>query len=144
MTDIYNKTKRSEIMSRVKHRRTAPEEKVAKLLRKLGIRYRRNVKSLPGEPDFVIGSVKVAIFVHGCFWHGHYNCNRAKPSKTNTAFWNCKIERNRKRDTRTARLLRKKGWHVMTIWQCKLRHHDRILRMLKIMLAVGRNEEKCE
>jgi DNA mismatch endonuclease Vsr len=78
MTDIYSKGKRSEIMSHVKNRGTQPEEKFADLLRTLRVRYRRNVKSLPGEPDFVVSSVKTIIFVHGCFWHNHKNCNRAK------------------------------------------------------------------
>jgi len=131
MPDIYTKSKRSEIMSHVKNRRTAPEEKVAGLLRKLRVRYRRNVKSLPGQPDFVVSSVKTVIFVHGCFWHGHSDCKRAKLPETNKAFWKGKIAKNRSRDARTARLLRKRGWHVMTIWQCRLRNPDRVLNRLK-------------
>jgi len=134
MPDIYTKAKRSEIMSRVKNRRTAPEEKVAGLLRKLRVRYRRNVKSLLGQPDFVVSSAKTVIFVHGCFWHGHADCKRAKLPGTNKAFWKRKITQNKKRDVRTARLLRKCGWHVMTIWQCRLRNPDRVLSRLKKML----------
>ena len=83
MADIYDKVKRRDIMSRVKHSRTAPEEIVARLLKNLGIKYRRNVKSLPGQPDFVIKSAKTVIFVHGCFWHDHSNCKLAKRPKSN-------------------------------------------------------------
>jgi len=135
MADIYDKAKRSEIMSCVKHTRTAPEEKVAKLLSKLKIRYRRNAKSLPGQPDFVIKSAKTVIFVHGCFWHGHLNCKLARRPKTNKAFWEQKAIDNRRRDLRKERLLRKKGWHVITIWQCRLRTPDRVLKRLQTALS---------
>ena len=134
MADIYDKAKRSEIMSCVKHIRTAPEEKVAGLLKKLRIRYRRNVKTLPGRPDFVIKSAKTAIFVHGCFWHAHPNCKLAKRPKTNKRFWQQKAIDNRKRDLRKNRLLRKKGWHVMTIWQCKLRRPEQVQKRLRRIL----------
>ena len=135
MADIYDKAKRSEIMSCVKHARTAPEETVAILLKKLGIKYLRNVKSLPGQPDFVIKSAKTAIFVHGCFWHNHTNCKLARRPKTNKTFWGKKAEDNRKRDRRKERLLRKEGWHVMTIWQCRLKKPYQVTDRLKRMLA---------
>ena len=135
MADIYDKAKRSEIMSCVKHTRTAPEEKVAKLLRTLGIKYSRNVKSLPGQPDFVVKSKSTVIFVHGCFWHGHPNCKLARRPKTNRKFWEQKVVDNRKRDRRKERLLRELGWHVITIWQCKLRDSDQVLRRLEKMLS---------
>ncbi len=131
MTDIYSKAKRSEIMSRVKNRRTEPEDKVAALLRELGVKYRRNVKTLPGQPDFVVRSEKTVIFVNGCFWHGHPNCNRAKLPASNRAFWERKITTNKKRDRRNARQLRKQGWHVIAIWQCRLRNMERVSRRLK-------------
>lgn len=135
MADIYSKVKRSEIMSHIKNRGTQPEEKVASMLRALRVRYRRNVKSLPGEPDFVVSSVKIVIFVHGCFWHNHSNCNRANLPKTNRRFWKIKIESNKRRDKRIARLLRKQGWHVITIWQCSLRDPDKVLNRMKRMLG---------
>ncbi|MHC4574088.1 MAG: very short patch repair endonuclease [Planctomycetota bacterium] len=134
MADIYTKEKRSEIMSRVKNRRTAPEDEVARLLRRLGVRYRRNVKSLAGMPDFVFSSASAVIFVHGCFWHNHSNCNRAKLPKTNKPFWKRKIESNKRRDRRIARSLRQQGWHVFTIWQCSLRQPEKVLRRLKTVL----------
>jgi len=135
MADIYDKVKRSEIMSCVKHARTAPEEKVAGLLRKLKVKYRRNVKFLPGQPDFVIKSAKTVIFVHGCFWHAHPNCRLARRPKTNKKFWFKKAVDNRRRDLRKNRLLRKHGWHVITIWQCRLRKTDQVLKRLKRMIS---------
>ena len=135
MADIYDKAKRSEIMSCVKHTRTAPEEKVASLLKKLRIRYRRNVKTLPGQPDFVIKSAKTVIFVHGCFWHAHTNCKLARRPKTNKRFWQQKAIDNRRRDLRKNSLLRKEGWHVITIWQCRLRKTGQVLKRLKRMLS---------
>ena len=134
MSDIYTKEKRSELMRAVKQKGTGPEEKVAVLLRKLKIRYRRNAKSLPGSPDFVVKSAKTVIFVHGCFWHGHPNCKLARRPKTNRKFWEQKVVDNRKRDRRKERLLRKQGWHVMTIWQCKLRNIELVMNRLKRML----------
>ena len=135
MVDIYSKSKRSEIMSHVRNRKTSAENKVAHLLQVLKVKYRRNVRSLPGEPDFLVTSAKTVVFVHGCFWHKHSNCNRAKLPKSNRSFWKRKIEGNRKRDERIARLLRKEGWHVITVWQCALRNPERVLRRLRRMIV---------
>jgi len=131
MTDIYTKAKRSEIMARIKGCNTSPEHTVERLLRKLKIKYRRNVKSVIGQPDFVVNSLKTVIFVHGCFWHNHERCKRAKLPKTNKNFWKRKIEGNKKRDLRIERALRKQGWQVLTIWQCRLRQPKRVLRRLE-------------
>lgn len=135
MVDIYDKVKRSEIMSAVRQSRTEPEEKVKSLLKVLKIRYRRNVKKLPGSPDFVIPSAKTVIFVHGCFWHAHPNCKLARRPKTNNKFWTNKAVDNKRRDLRKNRLLRKEGWHIITIWQCRLRKTDQILKRLKRLLS---------
>ncbi len=131
MSDIYRKEKRSELMRAVKQKGTGPEEKVAGLLRKLKVKYRRNAKSLPGSPDFVVRSAKTVIFVHGCFWHGHPNCKLARRPKTNRKFWEQKVVDNRKRDHRKERLLRKQGWHVMIIWQCRLKKPEQVKRRLE-------------
>ena len=135
MVDIYSKSKRSEIMSNVRNRKTSAENKVAHLLQELKVKYQRNVRSLPGEPDFLVTSAKTVVFVHGCFWHNHSNCNRAKLPKSNRSFWKRKIEGNRKRDERIARLLRKEGWHVITVWQCALRNPEHVLRRLRRMVV---------
>lgn len=135
MADIYDKVKRSEIMSCVKHVRTVPEEIVAGLLKKLKIKYRRNVKSLVGSPDFVVKETNTVIFVHGCFWHDHNNCKLAKRPSTNKAFWIKKAIDNKRRDQRKNRLLRKQGWHILTIWQCALRNENRVTKRLCRMLS---------
>lgn len=135
MADIYDRAKRSQLMSHVKHTRTAPEENVAVLLKKLKIKHRRNLKSLPGRPDFVIKSAKTVIFVHGCFWHDHRNCKLARRPKSNTEFWKQKAVDNRRRDRRKERQLQKQGWHVITIWQCRLRNPEAVARRLKRMLG---------
>ena len=134
MVDIFTQSKRSEIMSHVKNKSTKPEEQFAKLLKINKIKYDQNVNYLPGNPDFVIFYAKLAIFIHGCFWHGHPNCNRAKLPQTNKTFWKEKIFKNTKRDAKVCRLLRKQGWHIMTIWQCRLRDQNRVIKRLKIML----------
>ena len=130
MTDIYDNAKRSAIMASVRVRRTAPEQKVAAILKSTGLGFQHNVSSLPGSPDFVVKPLKTVIFVHGCFWHGHPNCKRAKLPQTNTQFWLQKITKNKRRDRRVVRQLRLQGWRVLTIWQCRLRNPDRVIARL--------------
>jgi len=101
------------------------------LLRDLGVKYRRNDRTLPGQPDFSVKSAKLAIFVNGCFWHGHLKCPRAKLPGTNVSFWESKIGLNKRRDRNTAKKLRRMGWHVMTIWQCRLRRFERVKARLE-------------
>jgi DNA mismatch endonuclease (patch repair protein) len=134
MTDVYAKSKRSDIMARIKGSKTSPEQAVASMLRKLKVKFRRNVKSIPGQPDFVVPLGKTVIFVNGCFWHNHTNCKRAKLPSTNKAFWKRKILANKRRDGRTTRLLRRMDWHVITIWQCKLKNADQLLNALRSQL----------
>ncbi len=135
MTDLYTKSKRSEIMARIKDRNTSPEITISRMLRKIKVRYRRNVKSIIGRPDFVIYQAKTVIFVHGCFWHHHANCKRAKLPTTNRAFWKRKILGNKRRDNRIARLLRKQGWRVIIVWQCSLRNENRVFQRLCRLLS---------
>jgi DNA mismatch endonuclease (patch repair protein) len=104
---------------------TAAELAVRAALRPLGLRMRYNVPYLPGKPDIAIHALKVAIFVHGCFWHGH-GCKRgARTPKTNVEYWVAKVARNRARDRRTAAALRQAGWSVITVWECQ---DERVLR----------------
>lgn len=118
---------RSALMKRVRRSNTAPEQQVAAILRELGIRVRRNVKGLPGTPDFANQRRNLAIFVHGCFWHGHSGCKQATLPKSNTAFWRVKIESNRRRDRRKATELRRLGFRVITVWSCR---PERLRRLL--------------
>ncbi|NOX81845.1 MAG: DNA mismatch endonuclease Vsr [Alphaproteobacteria bacterium] len=107
-------------MRAVKSKDTKPEIVVRKALFALGYRYRLNVKHLPGKPDLVFAKYRTVIFVHGCFWHGHHCKRGARTPKTNTAYWTNKIARNKARDKKNAAALRKLGWRVITLWECKL------------------------
>ncbi|MGH7028519.1 very short patch repair endonuclease [Brevundimonas sp.] len=124
MTDVFTPEKRSAVMRRVKGRDTAPEWKVRRMLRAAGIGYRLGGCGLPGRPDVVMKGRKVAVFVHGCFWHGH-DCPRgARKPQANADYWTAKIERNRARDARAEATLAAAGWRVVTVWECRLRAPD--------------------
>lgn len=124
MTDVFTPEKRSAVMRRVKGRDTAPEWKVRRILRAAGIGYRLGGCGLPGRPDVVMKGRGVALFVHGCFWHGH-DCPRgARKPHNNADYWAAKIERNRARDARVAATLTAEGWRVMTVWECRLREQN--------------------
>ena len=120
MSDIFSKAKRSDIMSKISGKETKPEILVRKFLFSNGFRYRKNLKKLPGTPDIVLLKYKTAIFVNGCFWHGHKNCKKAALPATNINFWQNKINGNIKRDKAKKLLLKKMGYKVITIWQCQL------------------------
>jgi DNA mismatch endonuclease (patch repair protein) len=108
-------------MAAVKQRNTAPELALRRLLWRRGYRYRLHAKHLPGSPDLAFASRKAAVFVHGCFWHGH-DCPRgARAPKANAAYWSAKIERNRARDAAAATALLERGWRPVTVWECDLR-----------------------
>lgn len=116
--DLFTKRHRSQIMSRIRSRSTRPELTVRTALLALGVRHRRHVRSMPGTPDLVLTRLQVAVFINGCFWHGHAKCIRARLPKTNRDFWRTKIASNMQRDRRNADALRRAGWGVMTIWTC--------------------------
>ncbi len=119
---FYTTKQRSEMMSKIKSKGTKPELKLRKVLWKLGYRYRKNVKKLPGSPDIVFAKFKLAIFVDGEFWHG-YNWEEKKLDiKTNRDFWIPKIERNMQRDRKNNRLLMEKGWHVLRFWEKEIKN----------------------
>lgn len=111
---------RSENMRRIKSKGMFPERSVKKILKNAGVKFVMNLKALPGKPDFVIDSQKMIIFVHGCFWHQHKGCKDGRMPKTKLSYWKPKLENNVKRDMRTKRLLRKKGWRVLTLWECQI------------------------
>ena len=117
--DHCSKQKRSEIMSRVGQKNTKPEILVRKFLFSHGFRYRTNVRKLPGSPDIVLPKYRTAIFVHGCFWHGH-SCRAGHRPRSNTEYWLPKIEANMKRDARKITELKKQGWKIIVIWQCEI------------------------
>ena len=121
MTDTFTPEKRSSVMGRIKGRDTKPEKIVRSLLHRMGYRFRLQRRDLPGRPDIVLPKYQTVIFVHGCFWHGHRGCGRAKRPISNTDFWNTKIDRNIERDAETQAALRAAGWRVLTLWQCKMK-----------------------
>jgi DNA mismatch endonuclease (patch repair protein) len=111
--------RRSRIMRAVKSRDTTPERLVYALVHALGYRLSKR-DDLPGKPDLTLARLRTVIFVHGCFWHGH-SCRRgARVPKTNVEYWTKKVARNRARDVKVRANLRGAGWHVLTIWECRL------------------------
>lgn len=135
MTDVFTREKRSAVMRRVKGRDTSPELKVRKALTALGARYRLNRKDLPGTPDIVMAGRRLAIFVHGCFWHGHDCARGSRVPKANREYWTAKVARNVARDARTAAELTAAGWRVETIWECDLKDMAALTARLERMLA---------
>ncbi len=134
MTDVFTPEKRSAVMRRVKGRDTAPELKVRKTLTALGARYRLHRADLPGKPDIVLPGRRLAIFVHGCFWHGHDCARGARLPKQNRGYWLAKVDRNRARDITHRAALNAQGWRVETLWECELKDDgtlkDRLSRIL--------------
>src|SRR5476651_1524281 len=108
-------------MRRVKGRGTSPELRVRRLIWSLGGRYRLNRADLPGKPDIVMPGRRLALFVHGCFWHGHDCARGARVPKQNRDYWVGKVARNRARDTQSHEALAALGWRVETIWECDLK-----------------------
>ncbi len=134
-TDVYSPEKRSAVMRRVKGKDTAPELKVRKALTGLGARYRLHRKDLPGSPDIVLPGRRLALFVHGCFWHGH-DCSRgARVPKANRDYWLAKVGRNRARDAAAREALAALGWRVETIWECDLKDATALVGRLEALLA---------
>lgn len=126
---------RHRCMSNIHSRNTKPEIQVRKELFRLGFRYRVNVKNLYGHPDIVLPKFKTAIFVNGCFWHGHENCKKSNIPKTNTDFWKDKIIYNQKRDKDNISKLQGEGWNVIVVWECELskaRFDDTIARIVEL------------
>lgn len=107
-------------MSNIHSKNTKPEILVRKELFKKGFRYRINVSKLPGKPDIVLPKYKTAIFINGCFWHGHEGCRHFIIPKTNTDYWMSKIRNNQHRDKESVLKLQQAGWKVLTIWECEL------------------------
>ena len=124
-------------MRTVRGRDTAPELAVRRLLTQLGYRYRLHRADIPGKPDIAFVGRRKAIFVHGCFWHGH-DCKRgARPPKANADYWRRKIGRNRERDAATAERLAEAGWGALTVWECELRDTGAVRERLRAWLEAN-------
>lgn len=135
-TDVYSPEKRSAVMRRVKGRNTTPEMTVRRALTKLGARYRLHRKDLPGNPDVVMPGRRLAIFVHGCFWHGHDCARGARVPQQNRDYWVAKVGRNVARDARSAEALAELGWRVETIWECELKDAAALEARLQGLLSL--------
>src|SRR5512146_2866358 len=121
-------------MSRIRGKNTKPEVLLRSALHRSGFRFRLHDRRLPGRPDIVLPRYRTVIMVHGCFWHRHQGCRFAYVPKTRVAFWREKFARNVERDRRTGNALRKLGWHVLTVWECKLRNPQRVMSVIETAL----------
>ena len=135
MTDKMTPAQRHYCMSRIHSKATKPELKVRQWLWRHGYRYRLNVKSVPGKPDIVMRKYRTAIFVNGCFWHGHEPC--CKIPQTNREFWVNKIKRNQERDQRNYQVLHDNGWQVIVVWECQLQPKMMEQTMLRVELLLN-------
>ena len=133
MTDVHSFEVRSYNMSRIKGKNTKPEMLVRKYLFSQGFRYRLNFNKLPGKPDIVLTKYKTAIFVHGCFWHGHEGCKYYVTPKTRTEWWIEKINKTIALDKKRLVELELLGWKVITIWECELKKNklERLIELTK-------------
>ena len=122
MGDIMTPEQRHRCMSAVKGKDTKPEMIVRKYLFSKGLRYRLHDKKLPGSPDIVLPKYKTAIFVNGCFWHGHEGCKNYRLPKSNEFYWEQKIRRNKARDVANEFVLKSQGWNVINVWECEIKN----------------------
>ena len=122
MADVMTPEQRSRCMAAVKGKDTKPEMIVRKYLFSRGIRFRVQVRKLPGNPDIVLPKYKTVILVNGCFWHGHEDCKYFRLPKSNVEFWKEKIGRNIERDRESMQALLDLGWKIIRVWECELRN----------------------
>ncbi|MCS6819457.1 MAG: very short patch repair endonuclease [Chitinophagales bacterium] len=144
MADVHTKKVRSYNMSQIKGKDTKPEKLVRRYIFSKGFRYKLHVKKLPGKPDIVLPKLKVVIFIHGCFWHGHSNCRYFVLPKTRTDWWFKKIERNKQLDNENLLKLRNDGWKVLTIFECKLRRKLREKTLENLIKKLKKISEQRE
>jgi DNA mismatch endonuclease (patch repair protein) len=133
--DVFTPVQRSAVMRAVPGKDSSAELKVRRLLTRMGLRYRLHRRDLPGSPDVVFPGRKTALFVHGCFWHGH-DCRRgARVPKTNADYWIAKVARNRARDVSVQAALATLGWRAEVVWECELKDETHLEARLRTVLA---------
>lgn len=135
MADRLTPEHRSWLMSRVGQKDTAPEMKVRKAAHALGFRFRLHRKDLPGTPDLIFPKKRVALFVHGCYWHRHPGCRKASIPKSREEYWTAKFAANVERDARVQVELEARGWAVDVIWECQTKNADELKHRLHAMLS---------
>jgi len=138
MSDVHDKQTRSYNMSQIKGKDTQPEIMVRKFLFANGFRYKLHDKKLLGKPDIVLPKLRTAIFVHGCFWHGHEDCKYFVVPKTRRKFWLDKINGNKKRDEENFLSLKNDGWKVFSIFECELKGTKQERTLNKILTRLNR------
>lgn len=134
MVDTFTKYQRSECMRRVRGKNTKPEMFIRRLIFNMGYRYRLHRRDLPGCPDLVFPRYKKVLFVHGCFWHSHPGCKRARMPASNQDYWRSKLERNSRRDEANQAALLAAGWGVMIVWECEVNNSD-LAEKIKLFLS---------
>jgi DNA mismatch endonuclease (patch repair protein) len=140
MVDRLTPQRRSWLMSRVRGKHTSPEIRVRKAARSVGLKYKLHPKNLPGKPDLIFPDLKLALFVHGCFWHRHTGCPKA--TRPSSPFWREKFRLNVARDARVTKELRKAGWRVRVIWECDSKDSGRLARKMKSIARLGERSQK--
>ena len=125
--DFLTKLQRSERMSRIRSKGTKPEITLAAAMRSTGHKFDEQATDIEGTPDLVHRRRKIAIFIHGCFWHGH-SCRGEKVIRTNSEYWSTKIATNKRRDNKIVRRLRNVGWKVLIVWECRIRGRSTLSR----------------
>ncbi|MHC3914443.1 very short patch repair endonuclease [Alcaligenes sp. YSL9] len=140
MIDIVDNVTRSKMMAGIRGKNTKPEMLIRRYLHSKGYRFRLHRKDLPGRPDLVLSKYKLAVFVHGCFWHRHAACFYARSPATRKEFWQKKLNQNVERDKKQEYLLIGLGWRVLTIWECGTRHCQDKLGEIEEMIT---GNESC-
>jgi len=133
--DIFTVEERSKIMAKIGQLDTKPEILLRKRLHKAGLRFRKNVKNLPGTPDVVLPKYKTVIFIHGCFWHRHHCRKGRSMPNSRQDFWNEKFNKNISRDLVKNEQLSLLGWHVLVIWECELKKIDDVVNHILTYLS---------
>lgn len=143
MMDIFTSEKRSAIMSRIRSKDTRPELRVRKAAHAMGLRFRLHKKTLPGTPDLVFKSRRIALYVHGCFWHRHGGCRLATHPKSNVEFWAAKFDRNVSRDAMVKHDMDALGWRVVVIWECETKNPVKLPSIIceRVMQGSGETSE---
>lgn len=131
MVDTLTPEARSQNMAKIKGRDTGPELMVRRAAHALGLRFRLHRRDLPGTPDLVFPGRRIALFVHGCFWHRHPGCRMAYMPKSRVEFWQAKFDGNVERDARKQRQLAAVGWKPVVIWECEARDPDQLYEIIK-------------
>jgi len=129
---------RSALMRRVRGKDTKPEMRLRKALHAAGVRYRLHDRRMPGRPDLVLPGRRLAIFVHGCFWHRHEGCPRTTTPKANNAYWTQKFAENIERDERKTSQLRQAGWNVRVVWECEILNDESLGEIVREIAATGK------